>query len=125
MSERRKVAYEADRLFEALFGDAKAIESFAAANHRSIDFLRETMQPSNREDYLALFEAALRLDVSPFWVMGYDVPKHQTEEEKNFKRMLLLLDEMSGRPNLLEIVLRMAGFSKEEILEAQKGFSNE
>ena len=112
-SEYRKVAFEADRIVEAIFGDTTTLEDVAAKTQWSAEQLREYLRVTTREDCLALFEMALRLDVSPFWLMGYDAPKQQAEYERRLKKMLFAADEAASRPELLEVLLRMSGLSDE------------
>ena len=115
MSEYNKVAYEADRFIEALYGGKQSIEEFVLGKQTSVEQLREAMTPKSREDYMNLFELALRLDVSPFWLMGYDAPKEQTEYEVKLGKMLLAVDKMAVSPRLLEAMLRVSGLSKEDL----------
>lgn len=114
MSNHRKVAFEADRLIEVLFDGTKTLEDIAANTQWSADQLRSFLCPATKEDSMALFEAALRLNVSPLWLMGYDVPQQQTEYEQKLGKMLFVTDEMAARPSLFDIVLRMSGLSNNE-----------
>lgn len=117
MPEYNKIAYEADRFVEALYGGKQSIEEFASERQKSVEQLREMMTPKSQEDYMSLFELALRLKVSPFWLMGYDAPKEQTEYEVRLRKMLLAVDKMAGSPRMLEAMLRMSGISKEDLQE--------
>lgn len=118
MTEYKKVAFEVDRLIEAATNGEKTLEDIVANSRFSAAEIRDSMQIKTKEESKIYFEIALRLDVSPFWLMGYDVPKQQTAEERKFREALLALDEMVDRPALLEVVLRMCGFSKEEVQNA-------
>lgn len=111
MSDHRKVAFEADRLIEVLFGGEKTLEDIAATTPWSAEQLRGFFSPATKEDSMALFEAALRLNVSPLWLMGYDAPQQQTEYEQKLGKMLFVTDKMAERPTLLDIISRMSTLS--------------
>ena len=115
MSEYNKVAYEADRFVEAISGGKQSIEEFVSGKSTSVEQLREVMTPKSREDYMSLFDLALRLNVSPFWLMGYDAPKEQTEYEAKLRKMLLAVDKMAKSPRMLEAMLHLIGLSEEDL----------
>lgn len=114
MFENGEVAFAADRIIEVLCGGTMTIEAFAAKTPWSIDELRKKMYPSTKEERMGLIALAKHYNVSPRWLMGYDVPKQQSEEEKKLYMMTDIVGELANKPALLEIVLRMSGISKEE-----------
>lgn len=116
MLENSKVSFAADRIIDVLFGGTTTVDAIAAKTPWSVDELREKMNPSTKEDRMAIVALGNRFNVSPRWLMGYDVPKQQTEEEKKLYMMMDTINVLANKPPVvLELVLRMSGISKEEV----------
>lgn len=69
------------------------------------------VEPGNKR----LFILSKALDVSPVWLMGYDVPQEPEEdiqEEKNELKMLLYDLNKEGRQKLMDYARDLAGNEK-------------
>lgn len=108
MKNMERVATTPERLKEAM----------AASNKRQIDLAQTTgLSHSTISRYLAgtveprqeaLIKLATVLNVSEWWLWGYDVPMRRTTEQKKNDAMVSVVSKMRSDPDFFEVVTQLA-----------------
>ena len=104
----KPIATIADRLREAL----------TAAGKKQADLVRDTgLDRGSVSSYLsgkyepkqkAIYKMAQYLDVSEAWLLGYDVPKHRTADQKKNDQLAKLIVKMRSDSDFYNTVLALS-----------------
>jgi transcriptional regulator with XRE-family HTH domain len=99
-------------------------EALIASGKKQADLVRETgLDRGAVSSYLsgkyepkqkAIYKLAKALDVSEAWLMGYDVPKTRTPEQKANDQLVTLVTKMRQDPDFFEVVSMLASLRPEE-----------
>ena len=110
----KKVASTATRLREAL----------AAAGKKQADLVRDTgLDRGAISSYLsgkyepkqtATHKMAQALGVSEMWLVGYDVPKERTAEQKKNDDLVQVIVKLRSDPDFFEVVSILAGLKPDD-----------
>ena len=108
MKDMERVATTTERLKEAM----------AASNKRQIDLAQTTgLSHSTISRYLAgtveprqeaVIKLATALNVSEWWLWGYDVPMRRTMEQKKNDAMVGVVSKLRSDPDFFEVVTQLA-----------------
>lgn len=108
MKDMERVATTPERLTEAM----------AAANKKQIDLAHITgLSHSTISRYLsgqveprqeAIIKLATALDVSEWWLWGYNVPMKRTPMQKKNDAMVGVVSKMRSDPDFFEVVTQLA-----------------
>lgn len=108
MKGMKRVASTPDRLREAM----------ADANKKQIDIARETgISHSTISRYLsgaveprqeAIIKLATVLNVSEWWLYGYDVPRARTEKQKKNDTLVGIVSQLRKDPEFYDVVSMLA-----------------
>lgn len=104
MKEKQRVASTPERLREAMqAADKKQIElaTETGLSHSTISrYLSGKVEP--RQD--AIIKLARALNVSEWWLWGYDVPKSRTSEHKKNDQLVSIVKQFRADPEFSEVV---------------------
>lgn len=108
MKEMERVATTPERLQEAM----------ASAGKKQIDLAHETgLSHSTISRYLsgrveprqeAIIKLAVALNVSEWWLWGYDVPMSRTQEQKKNDDLVMVIARLRKDPDFFEVVCKLA-----------------
>ena len=108
MKEKKRVASTPDRLREAMHAaDKKQIElaTETGLSHSTISrYLSGKVEPRQE----AIIKLAKALDVSEWWLWGYDVPKARTAEHKKNDQLVSIVKQFRADPEFSDIVSMLA-----------------
>lgn len=108
MKEKQRVASTPERLREAMqAADKKQIElaTETGLSHSTISrYLSGKVEP--RQD--AIIKLARALNVSEWWLWGYDVPQSRTPEHKKNDRLVSVVKQLRADPEFSEVVSMLA-----------------
>lgn len=108
MNEKQRVASTPDRLREAMqAAEKKQIElaTETGLSHSTISrYLSGKVEP--RQD--AIIKLARALNVSEWWLWGYDVPKARTSEHKKNDQLVSIVKQFRADPEFSDIVSMLA-----------------
>ena len=104
MKEKQRVASTPDRIREAMqAADKKQIElaTETGLSHSTISrYLSGKVEP--RQD--AIIKLARALNVSEWWLWGYDVPQSRTSEHKKNDQLVSIVKQFRADPEFSEVV---------------------
>lgn len=104
MKEKQRVASTPERLREAMqAADIKQIElaTETGLSHSTISrYLSGKVEP--RQD--AIIKLARALNVSEWWLWGYDVPQARTSEHKKNDQLVSIVKQFRADPEFSEVV---------------------
>lgn len=104
MKEKQRVASTPERLREAMqAADKKQIElaTETGLSHSTISrYLSGKVEP--RQD--AIIKLARALNVSEWWLWGYDVPQSRTSEHKKNDQLVSIVKQFRADPEFSEVV---------------------
>lgn len=99
-------------------------EALTASGKKQADVVRETgLDRGAVSSYLsgkyepkqkAIYKMAKALDVSEAWLMGYDVPKTRTAEQKKNDDLVQVIAKLRKDPDFFEVVSMLAGLKPDE-----------
>lgn len=99
-------------------------EAMAEAGKKQIDLAREAgISHSTISRYLsgaveprqeAVIKLATVLDVSEWWLWGYDVAKRRTSEQKKNDTLVGIISQLRADPDFLDVVSELAKLSASE-----------
>ena len=108
MKEKQRVASTPDRLREAMqVAGKKQIELAmdTGLSHSTISrYLSGKVEP--RQD--AIIKLARALNVSEWWLWGYDVPQARTSEHKKNDQLVSIVKQFRADPEFSEVVSMLA-----------------
>ena len=116
----KPIATIADRLREAL----------NAAGKKQADLVRDTgLDRGSVSSYLsgkyepkqkAIYKMAQYLDVSEAWLLGYDVPKHRTADQKKNDQLAKLIVKMRSDSDFYNTVLALSELNEKQYRGVQQ-----
>ena len=99
-------------------------EALAATGKKQADLVRETgLDRGSISSYLsgryepkqkAIHKMALALNVSEAWLLGYDVPKSRTTEQKKNDDLVQVIAKLRNDPDFFEVVSKLASLPPAE-----------
>ena len=99
-------------------------EALDATGKKQADLVRETgLDRGAISSYLsgkyepkqkAIFKMAQALDVSEAWLLGYDVPKKRTAEQKKNDDLVQVIAKLRKDPEFFEVVSKLASLPAAE-----------
>ncbi len=114
MKEMQRVASTPDRLQEAMStANKKQIELAAETglNHSTISrYLSGKVEPRQE----AIIKLAKALNVSEWWLWGYDVPMSRTPEQKKNDAIVGVVSRLRADPDFFEVVSLLADLPAEQ-----------
>lgn len=114
MKKTQRVATTPERMKEAM--DAAKMKQIELANatglsHSSISrYLSGQMEPKQK----AVALVAKALDVSEWWLWGYDVPRSRTPEHKKNDALVDVIKQLRVDPDFFDVVSQLAELPPEE-----------
>lgn len=116
----KPIATIADRLREAL----------SAAGKKQADLVRDVgLDRGSVSSYLsgkyepkqkAIYKMAQYLDVSESWLLGYDVPKHRTADQKKNDQLARLIGKMRSDSDFYNTVLALSELNEKQYRGVQQ-----
>ncbi len=107
--------------------------ALAEANMRPIDLSEQTGIPKSMISYYLngktkpksdrIYSISKVLGVSEAWLLGYDVPKNRTAEQKKNDDLVLVIAKLRKDPEFFEVVSMLASLPAAEY-ESVKGILN-
>ena len=114
MEDKKRVATTPERLEEAMrVADKKQIElaNETGLSHSTISrYLSGKVEP--RRD--AIIKLAKALNVSEWWLWGYEVPLSRSPEQKKNDAIVDVVTKLRSDPEFFEVVTSLAELSPEE-----------
>ena len=114
MEDKKRVATTPERLEEAMrVADKKQIElaNETGLSHSTISrYLSGKVEP--RRD--AIIKLAKALNVSEWWLWGYDVPLSRSPEQKKNDAIVDVVTKLRSDPDFFEVVTALAELSPAE-----------
>lgn len=108
MKDMERVATTPERLKEAMAASNKMQFDLAQAtglSHSTISrYISGQIEP--RQD--SVIKLATALNVSEWWLWGYDVPMRRTTEQKKNDAMVGIVSKMRSDPDFFEVVTNLA-----------------
>lgn len=108
MKYMERVATTTERLKEAMAASSKRQIDLAQStglSHSTISrYLAGTVEPRQE----AIIKLATALNVSEWWLWGYDVPMRRTTEQKKNDAMVGVVSKLRSDPDFFEVVTQLA-----------------
>ena len=105
-------------------------EALDAAGKKQVDLVRETgLDRGSISSYLsgkyepkqkAIYLMAQALDVSEAWLLGYDVPRHRTVEQKKNDELARLVVKLRSDIDFYNTVSALAALSEKQYKSVQQ-----
>lgn len=105
-------------------------EALDAAGKKQVDLVRETgLDRGSISSYLsgkyepkqkAIYLMAQALDVSEAWLLGYDVPRHRTVEQKKNDELARLVVKLRSDIDFYNTVAALAALSEKQYKSVQQ-----
>ena len=99
-------------------------EALEAAGKKQADLVRETgLDRGAISSYLsgkyepkqkAIYKMSVALNVSEAWLLGYDVPKNRTAEQKKNDDLVQVIAKLRKDPEFFEVVSKLASLPPAE-----------
>lgn len=99
-------------------------EAMAAADKKAVDLARDAgLSHSTISRYLsgaveprqeAVIKLAAALDVSEWWLWGYDVPRTRTPEQKKNDHLVKVIVQLRSDPEFFDVVSALADLPAEQ-----------
>ena len=99
-------------------------EALDSSGKKQADLVRETgLDRGSISSYLsgryepkqkAIYKMALALGVSEAWLLGYDVPKNRTAEQKKNDDLVQVIAKLRSDPEFFEVVSKLASLPTAE-----------
>ena len=99
-------------------------EALDFTGKKQADLVRETgLDRGSISSYLsgkyepkqkAIYKMAQALDVSEAWLLGYDVPKDRTAEQKKNDDLVQVIAKLRKDPDFFEVVTKLAGLPSDK-----------
>jgi transcriptional regulator with XRE-family HTH domain len=105
-------------------------EALTASGKKQADLVRETgLDRGSISSYLsgkyepkqkAIYKMARALDVSESWLMGYDVPKYRTADQKKNDQLAQLIVKLRTDEDFYNTVTALAGLNEKQYRGVQQ-----
>lgn len=108
MKDMERVSTPSDRLKEAMLASNKRqidLAQTTGLNHSTISrYLAGSVEPRTK----AIIKLAAALNVSEWWLWGYDVPMRRTAEQKKNDALVGVVSKLRNDPDFFEVVTQLA-----------------